>query len=70
MEEILGIAGGGTTIGAFLLWFVKSKLTKYDKEISILKEKIAEEDKINALQKEQIDNLKGEIKYIKGRLQK
>jgi len=68
MEELLTVAGGGTTIGAALIWFVKTKLIRYDKEIALLKDKIAQEDKLNTLQKEQISNLREEIKYIKSKL--
>jgi hypothetical protein len=61
MEEILtGLGGGGIGVGA-IIWYVKTRIIKYDKKMVEMSASLTQEKLDNQLQKEQIETLKQSI---------
>ena len=80
MEELfstVAAAGGGTfSVGGLMLWFVKSKFSKLEKDISSIRKEmvirdlelqklLASQEKTNALQEKDLDYLKDSINKLK-----
>jgi len=65
MEELFGALGiGGSSIG-LTLWYIKNRILKYEKKIDLMEKIISDEKSENKLQKEQIRELKEDLRDIK-----
>lgn len=65
MEELFGALGiGGSSIGV-MLWYIKNRILKYERKIDQMEKVISEERAENKLQKEQIKELKQDLRDVK-----
>ena len=65
MEELFGALGiGGSSVGV-MLWYIKNRILKYERKIDQMEKVISEERAENKLQKEQIKELKQDLRDVK-----
>ena len=65
MEEIIGATSvSGETIEE-VIWYIKSRIMKYEKKLSNLNRELKESTLDNKVQSEQIKHMKEEIKELR-----
>jgi len=65
VEELFGALGiGGSSVGV-MLWYIKNRILKYERKIDQMEKVISEERAENKLQKEQIKELKQDLRDVK-----
>jgi len=65
LEEIIGATSvSGATVAA-VIWYIKSRIMKYEKKLSNLNRELKESTLDNKVQSEQIKHMKEEIKELR-----